>query len=405
MATSYDAFGNPVSSGGSSLPDAFGNYPSDVKTPTTQAKVQGASNTAAVDDKQKAGEAAQTRLLRYPVDNQDRHRGRISFQAVKVHPADVTVDQKLLTAATGGDQKVRESESTAEAKKSASQADVRKVDNALEAQQRQKASDSSKIAVTPMRMEVLNGERAELYIPVSFVVTDAIAYDNAEMGAMGAAGLQALQNTGDVLSAAKTAVTTGISSLTDMFSTGGSLNGVAARVALGRGAAFIPNQKVKNIIENAAQVTVNPNVRSIFRNVALREFQFQFKLIPTSAAESKEIKEIIRFFRKHAYPESYDVKGVSLAFLYPNMFKINITYNGQQVGTRIKLAYLRNISVNYNATSSSFHADGSPTEYDLSLAFVEHKTITREDIVGATNPSASNYSKDDARVLDLGSGF
>lgn len=373
--------------------------------PTQTAEQKEAAVTPSVNDGQKAGQAAQTRVLKYPVDNQDRHRGKITFQAVKVHPADVTVDQKLIAATLKVDSQVRESEATDEAKKSSSQADVRKVDNAIEAQKKQKAAENSKIAVAPMRMEILNGERAEMYIPVSFVVTDAIAYENAEFGAAGAAGLQALQNTGDVLSAAKTAVTSGISSLTDMFATGGSLNGIAARVALGRGAALIPNQKARNIIENAAQVAVNPNVRSIFRNVALREFQFQFKLIPTSAAESKEIKDIIRFFRKHAYPESFDVKGVSLAFLYPNMFKINISYNGQQVGTRIKLAYLRNISVNYNATSSSFHADGSPTEYDLSLAFVEHKTITREDIVGATNPSSTNYSQDDARVLDIGSGF
>jgi hypothetical protein len=184
-----------------------------------------------------------------------------------------------------------------------------------------------------------------------------------------------------------------VSGLKDMF--GSSLNGVAARVAAARAASFIPSNVAQDVIRSAAQVTVNPNVRAMFRGVAIREFTFQFKFIPKSREESEQLKKIIRFFRYHAYPEGFDVKGVPVAFIFPSMFKIKLNYNNSPIGSRIKLSYLRTISTNYNPTSSSFHADGSPSEIDLSLTFLEHKTLTRQDIEGNRNGS----------FIDDGDGF
>ena len=42
-------------------------------------------------------------------------------------------------------------------------------------------------------------------------------------------------------------------------------------------------------------VTVNPNTRSLFKNVAIREFAFQFKFIAKSQKEADEVRKIIKF--------------------------------------------------------------------------------------------------------------
>jgi hypothetical protein len=322
------------------------------RSASTQQKATAVSNPS-FDNKTKAGVQAQVQPMKFPLEHQERFRGHVSFQALNNPPS------------------------------------------------------NENIKVEPLKLKILDGEKVTMFLPISFVVNDIISYENSELGATGAAGLQALQNTGDIAAAAGQAIKTGVAGLKDIFAAGSSLSGVAGRIAVARGASFIPSQAARDVIRSAAQVTVNPNVRSIFRGVALREFTFQFKLIPTSLEESREIKRIIKFFRYHAYPESLEVSGVPIAYTFPNMFKIKLMYKNSPVGTRIKMCYLRNVSTNYNPTASSFHSDGSPAEIDLTLSFVENRTLTRQDIQGLAGDTSTLNPDDptDANFLDDGSGF
>ena len=100
----------------------------------------------------------------------------------------------------------------------------------------------------------------------------------------------------------------------------------------------------------------------------------------------KQVKKIIRRFRMYAYPESIDVGGVSAGYKFPHMFELDIMYQPKEgspvrVGNRMKKCYLKSIATNYNASSMAFHPDGQPVEIDLSLNFVEERTLTRADIM------------------------
>ena len=57
-------------------------------------------------------------------------------------------------------------------------------------------------------------------------------------------------------------------------------------------------------VKQASGVTLNPNTRSLFKSVALREFAFQFKFIAKSKKEADEVRKIIKFFRTELYPEA-----------------------------------------------------------------------------------------------------
>ena len=56
------------------------------------------------------------------------------------------------------------------------------------------ATGSFTSAHTPMKTSVLNGEKADLYLPINFVVNDTLNYDqNTALGAAGGAAAAALQ--------------------------------------------------------------------------------------------------------------------------------------------------------------------------------------------------------------------
>jgi hypothetical protein len=131
---------------------------------------------------------------------------------------------------------------------------------------------------------------------------------------------------------------------------------------------------------------MNPNIRTNFNGVSVREFTFNFKFIPCSPREALAVKSIVKFFRFHSYPEEIVSFGAfSVGLDYPEMFKIRLLSNSgnkhfKNIGTPIKLCYCKGVSTTYNPTSPALHADGSPTEIDMNLTFVEYKAQTRKDI-------------------------
>ena len=46
----------------------------------------------------------------------------------------------------------------------------------------------------------------------------------------------------------------------------------------------------------------------------------------------------------------------------------------------MQLCYLRNVSTTINPTGGTFRRDGQPNEIDLTLSFVEYRTLNKKDI-------------------------
>ena len=135
-------------------------------------------------------------------------------------------------------------------------------------------------------------------------------------------------------------------------------------------------------------MTVNPNIRTLFNGVNVREFTFQFKLIATSPQEARNIQDIIKLFRTELYPKAFDVPignlnvEAKLGFNFPNAFKIRFNFKGVENANlpKLKVCYLRNMSHTVNPTGGGFKVDGKPNEIDLTLSFVENQTLDQDDI-------------------------
>ena len=67
---------------------------------------------------------------------------------------------------------------------------------------------------------------------------------------------------------------------------------------------------------------------------------------------------------------------------FPNVFEIIFKYKGAKNNSLPKLhhCYLRNVSHTINPTGGTFRRDGQPNEIDLTLSFVERKTLNKKDI-------------------------
>jgi hypothetical protein len=234
---------------------------------------------------------------------------------------------------------------------------------------------------------VRNTPIVDMYFPVTMQFNDTAQYDNAPLGAFGAGVEGAMQNGGGALESVLGAFNNGIVSMFDAISGNKKLSEAALRVGLARviDKASMLNSGVANALTLQNRTIINPNIRALFRGVGLREFTFQFKMIARSQVEAEIIRQIVQHFREEMYPGSLfgdELGGAELGFKFPNVFQIQFNYNGvpNRNIPKIEYCYLRNVSTSINPTGGAFRRDGQPNEVDLSLSFVEYKTLNKTDI-------------------------
>ena len=238
----------------------------------------------------------------------------------------------------------------------------------------------------------LYNQGMKIYLPTAFTTTDTLTYDSPSIGVTGASIEGGLNN---VDGSVAEIFGKGITNFMKTFKTGG--DPVLGKLGLARLSNKLGTANMGNGVASALRVTVDPNIRTLFRGVGIRNFQFQFKFLAKSEEESKEVEQIIQRFRYYAYPESIglgDDLNISVGFKFPHTFHISVRYRSKpvekdnevifedrhQIGPKLKTCYLTNVTTNYNPTTMAFHTDGKPVEIDLSLSFTEQTTLNRKDI-------------------------
>ena len=332
--------------------------------------------------------------LIYPLNNQERYGASITFKVFELVPPTLKGDSATVSSmlGDGGDSKYKElnDESKAIDKQYANkQIDYReykdkktRVKNSMDARYIEKHGKDSPMEYSDRNIED-TGNMVKLYLPIALTQADGLSYAQPELGPFGAGAAAAMGQGKGILETLGEAAEKGFSNMADMVA--GNLQGAAAGLALQRTAAAM-NGTAGNAASLAFGVTVNPNARTVFKGVNIREFAFQFKFIPKSSLEAKEVEKIIKRFRSYAYPDTINIAGVNAGYKYPHMFELDLFYENEagvkkRVGTKMKKCHLKAISTNYNSSSMAFHPDGYPVEIDLSLSFVEERTLNRSDIM------------------------
>ena len=312
--------------------------------------------------------ALEQKDLEYPLNNPDDYKGRVVFNVMKEDETDLgnalgslvdmgrALAQRTSLLNVAGD----------------NPEDQQKAIESVKGQ-----SPNTQTLTNPKPLRELN-RKVSLYIPAGLQFRDNVAYDNMQIGGMGAAAEAGLQSGKGAVNALleQTGKTLG-------SAFGGAANADVAKLATVKLMSRFPDE-IAGAFRSAGQVTTNPNTRVLFKEVALREFAFAFKFIATSPKEAEEIKEIIKLFRTELYPENITVpiagSEISVGYRFPNKFQINLEYDNEEIATRIKPCYLRDVNVTYNNTAMAMHSDGNFQEIEMSLSFQETRTLNRKDV-------------------------
>lgn len=226
-------------------------------------------------------------------------------------------------------------------------------------------------------------QKIHLFIPQAVATSDGITYSSVNLGVAGAVAQstagQALGGTGQ-----KEATTSDFVALA-------TKSAKANSQTLGQAAV---------ISELSTGLVVNPYTTQNFDGVTVRSFAFNFKLIPTSAEEAKDIHRIENQFRKYMYPKDRGAGSLE----YPPTFRIRFMVGEREnkYMPRIIQCYLTNMTATANATGNAFHKNddlgASPTELDLNLTFQEVRAITRDDLYESGITYTDNR-KNDGHVI------
>lgn len=316
-------------------------------------------------------EQRKNKRYEYPLNNPDDYLGRLQFTVLEEPPSDLgNLVGAIQSAGESLASSVKESFTSEERTPEERQRDEEKLEGLtnLPIQGEQELIDT--------------GKSVSLYLPVGLQYRDTVAYENMDLGGMGATAERALKSGSGVLNQL---IEGGMSTLASGL-TGAGGKDLAAMGTVKLASTLLPTE-ISGAFRSAGQVTTNPNTRVLFKSVNLREFAFAFKFLATSQKEAEEVKQIIKFFRTELYPEDIDLQlgngnAISVGYRFPNKFRIDVLYDGNDVATKIKPCFLRDVSVTYNPTNQAMHSDGNFQEIEMSLAFQETKTLSRKDVEG-----------------------
>ena len=302
--------------------------------------------------------------LQFPLSDQDNYQGRIKFDVIKTIPP--TISQRAL-------RRIQEGARTSDNVLTGS-ADNPDLFDPRGADQRGQSN-----SFIGRSREIPTGDRCSIYLPQSIQIQDGVQIENVDLGVFGASLEAGIKAGTSPIEAAISAAGDTFSSMADFFR--GNLSQDAARAAASR-LAGVAGDTNASAVRSALQTTPAPNTRAIFKSVNIREFSFTFNMLPKTRQEAQEIENIIKFFRTELYPETIDVGNIPVAYKFPNKFAISIQYGGKEVATKILNSYLRNFQSNYNPSAMSFYEGGYFQETQITMSFVEARTLDKKDIEG-----------------------
>ena len=143
---------------------------------------------------------------------------------------------------------------------------------------------------------------------------------------------------------------------------------------------------LKAAAEMRSGVVLSDRMELAFKGIDKRTFEYEFKMVPKSEDEAKEIKEIINMFKINMLPEfeGSDAHGRSL--VVPNTFGISYMYNSNENHFLHKIGEcaLESMNITYGGDRYKTHAGtdagAPPISTTMSLTFKELDLVTREKV-------------------------
>mgnify|MGYP000583711093 FL=1 len=210
-----------------------------------------------------------------------------------------------------------------------------------------------------------------MYMPPSVDVKYGADYQDTEMGTGTKMGVEAIQSilAGTAsMDSAKEALKDQTGAIGDGIIKGGTSAIDLIPGFAGSNAAF---EMQRGFIKA-------PRMELAFKGIPKRDFSYEFKMMPKSAAEAEMAKNIVKTFKMYMLPEIKSAGSMQLTT--PATFDIQYMHLGEENMNlnKIGTCVLTNMDVKYGGDKYKTHADAVPVETSMTLSFKELDLVTRE---------------------------
>jgi hypothetical protein len=202
-------------------------------------------------------------------------------------------------------------------------------------------------------------------------VVDAMAAMNSNQGLFNA-------TTDAIVKAATSAAATSASDLSSF-----------ALFAARAGLTSIGGSEIEQGLAVGSGTAVNPHQALVFNGIALKNYTFEWTLIPNNETESVQIRDIVKRFKSASLPSYGGVEGtqsnvLSRALLnYPNMVDVFFVGLDQNYFPLFKTAMVSNVTVDYtpqgHVVVNKGQTGSRPAMVNLSVTIIESEIHTQED--------------------------
>ena len=210
-----------------------------------------------------------------------------------------------------------------------------------------------------------------MYMPPSVDVKYGVDYQDTEIGTATAMAAGVVQ---DVMAGQGVADTV----ISSVSNNAGALGDGATRMGMAT-IDLTPGAAGSNAVFEMQRGFIKaPRMELAFKGIPKRDFSYEFKMMPKSAAEAEMAKNIIKTFKMYMLPEIKSAASMQLTMpatfdiQYMHLDKENMNLN--KIGTCV----LTNMDVKYGGDKYKTHADAVPVESSMTLSFKELDLVTRE---------------------------
>jgi hypothetical protein len=132
-------------------------------------------------------------------------------------------------------------------------------------------------------------------------------------------------------------------------------------------------------IQKMSGEATNPFRTVLFQDVDLRTFTFNYKFMPKTANEARNVLNIIKTFKAHMHPEFSSSK---VFLIHPSEFNIVFYYQGKENTNwnKISTCVLTELKLDSGTEQLATFKDGMSVEINMELTFMETEMMTREKI-------------------------
>ena len=322
-------------------------------------------------------------LLRFPIEKQPKYKAYLLFTTLVRTPPSYNVQQAipLLGKLLSGDTQLNNEEVYDDR--------ILRVERERKSLQNKAVND---FLYQPTK-ETEKSTQIALYMPTPIQIQDGVSISSTDLGVLGVTGQESIEQGASLVSTVTSGAGAVVKSVSDAVK--GNITADGARLVGAQMAAMIPGAATTDVIRGTLRTTPNPNTRMMFRSVNLRNFSFDFRMVPTSQRESEVIKNIITYFREELYPDVITLEGqaggqIEAGYKFPNLFKIDFMYEDEdgnqkdlsEKNPNLKLnpMYLQAFTANYNSTGG-FYKDRNFNDVQITMSFAEERTLSKKDIV------------------------